>query len=129
LEESFAYKLQSNKPFEAVVKALEDSIARNQFRVLAIHNVRETLAEKGFEYGDLKIIELCNAGFAHRALSTDADVALFMPCRYTVRVEDGRTVVSLNRPTMIARIMPDSGLEELAASVEETMKKIMQESV
>ena len=129
MEDGFAYKLQSDKPFETVVGALEDNIAKHQFRVLAVHNVRETLAEKGFEYGDLKIIELCNAGFAHQALSKDADVALFMPCRYTVRVENGRTIVSLSRPTMIARMMPGGGLEEVASSVEETMKKIMQESV
>lgn len=127
--DDFGYKLVTDKPFDAVVQAIEENVPNNQFRVLAVHDVKETLAEKGLEYGDLKIIEICNAGFAHTALNKNPDVAMFMPCRYTVRVESGKTVVSLNRPSMIAEMMPESGLAELAGSVEETLKKIMHESV
>jgi uncharacterized protein (DUF302 family) len=125
----FAYKLETDKAFDDVVAAIEENVPNNQFRVLAVHDVKETLADKGLEYGDLKIIEICNAKFAHTALNKNPDVAMFMPCRYTVRVKDGKTVVSLNRPSMIAEMMPESDLGELAGSVEETLKKIMHESV
>ena len=102
---------------------------QHQFRVLAVHNVQETLAEKGFERGPLKSIEVCNAGFAHRALELQPDVALFMPCRYSVQTENGKTVVKLSRPSMIAEMMPDPELEKLASDVEATLIKVMEESV
>jgi uncharacterized protein (DUF302 family) len=126
---SFAHTVESDKPFETVCAAIEKNAVANQFRVLAVHDVQATLAEKGLERGPLKIIEVCNAGFAHRALQQEIEVALFMPCRYAVYLEGGKAVIKLNRPSLIAEMMPGAGLNELANDVEVTLKKIMAESV
>ena len=125
----FAYTLESKKPFEKVVAEIEENTPKHQFRVLAVHDVQATLAEKGLQRGPLKIIEICNAKFAHQALQKDSEVALFMPCRYAVYTEGGKTIVKLGRPSIIADIMPKAGLESLATDVETTLKQIMQESV
>lgn len=124
-----AHTLETSKTFEQVVSAIEANTPKHQFRVLAVHDVQATLAEKGFERGPLKIIEICNAKFAHQALQKDAEVALFMPCKFAVYTDGGKTIVKLGRPTMIAEVMPQSGLEVLAAGVEATLKQIMLESV
>lgn len=123
------YTLETKKPFDKVVAAIEENTPKHQFRVLAVHDVKATLAEKGLERGPLKIIEICNAKFAHQALQNDPEVAVFLPCRYAVYTESGKTIVRLGRPAMIAEIMPDAGLGELAANVETILKQIMQESV
>jgi uncharacterized protein (DUF302 family) len=124
-----AYTLESTKPFDQVVAAIEGNTAKHQFRVLAVHDVQATLAEKGLQRGPLKIIEVCSAKFAHQALQKEAEVALFMPCRFAVYGEGQKTIVKLGRPSMIAEMMPDAGLEELATDVEVTLKRVMQESV
>ena len=129
MTEELAFRLNSEKSFEAVAAALEEKAAANQFRVLAVHDVQATLAEKGFERGPLKIIEVCNSGFAYEALNKDMSVAMFMPCRFTVYPEGGKTVVNLARPMMISQMLPDSGLENLASEVEDRLKKIMQEVI
>jgi uncharacterized protein (DUF302 family) len=97
--------------------------------VLHIHDVQATLAEKGLQRGPLKIIEVCNSGFAHAALQKDMNVALFMPCKFTVYIEGAQTVVTLGRPTAISQMMPGAGLEKLAEDVEITLKKIMHKAV
>ena len=125
----FAYELMSDKPFDEVVANIERQTAEHQFRVLAVHDVQATLKEKGLEREETKIIEVCNAGFAHQALQKDTHVALFMPCRYAVHREGGKTIVRLGRPTMIAHLMPEAGINELAGGVEETLKSIMEASV
>jgi uncharacterized protein (DUF302 family) len=125
----FAYTLESSKPFDQVAAAIEENTAKHQFRVLAVHDVQATLAEKGLQRGPLKIIEVCNAKFAHQALRKEAEVALFMPCRFAVYQEGDKTIVKLGRPGMIAEVMPDAGLEELTTDVEVTLKQVMQESV
>lgn len=127
--DQLAYTIQSDKPFAEVVANIETQTAEHKFRVLAVHDVQETLAEKGLERGPLKIIEVCNAGFAHQALQKDINVALFMPCRYSVYEKDGKTFVTLGRPMMISQMMPQAGLEDLASDVENTLKSIMQKSV
>lgn len=129
MNDTFAHTLRSDRSPETVVAAIEKLIPEYGFRVLHIHDVQATLAEKGFEREPLKIIEVCNARFAHEALGKSMDVALFMPCRYTVYSDGGQTMVSLGRPTMISRMMPDAGLETLAASVEETLIKVMTSAV
>ncbi|MCB2230402.1 DUF302 domain-containing protein [bacterium] len=124
-----AYTLTSKKPFSQLVADLEDKVAEHKFRVLAVHDVQKTLAEKGLQREPLKIIEVCNAAFAHEALQKSVDVAMFMPCRYTVHTEGQKTIVTLARPNMIAMMMPGIGLEPLANEVETTLKKIMEEAV
>lgn len=126
---SFAYRLESDKPFDTVVDNLQKQTAEHKFRVLHIHDVQATLAEKGFHRDPIKIIEICNAGFAHEALGKDMNVALFMPCRFAVYPEGGRTVVTLGRPTMIAQVMPQAGLNDLAAGVEKILISVMEKSV
>ena len=81
--EQLGYRVESEKSFDEVTERLETLTPTYQFRVLAVHDVQATLKEKGFERGPLKIIEVCNAGFAHKALQKDMAVAMFMPqcCR------------------------------------------------
>lgn len=130
MSEKFAYTLESEKPFDKVVSAIEKNVAKHKFRVLAIHDVQETLAEKGLERPPLKIIEVCNAKFAHDALEMHSEVALFMPCKFAVYGEnDKKTLVKLARPTMISEMLPDVGLDDLAKSVEDTLEQIMKESL
>jgi uncharacterized protein (DUF302 family) len=128
--EKLTYEITSDKPFEEVVANIESQTAAHQFRVLAVHDVQQTLAEKGLHRKPLKIIEVCNATFAHEALSRDVSVAMFMPCKFTVYENDrDETVVSLARPRMISELMPGAGLKDLATEVEETLKKVMAASI
>lgn len=129
MNDKILYRLTSEKAFETVTENLEKLSPENQFRVLAVHDVQATLAEKGFERDPLKIIEICNAGFAHKALGMTPDVALFMPCRFTVYTENEKTIVNLARPSLIAEMMPGAGLDELAADVENTLINIMKAAV
>ncbi|MCH7946461.1 MAG: DUF302 domain-containing protein [candidate division Zixibacteria bacterium] len=129
MSDELAFRLKSKKSFEEVAEALQEKSVENQFRVLAVHDVQATLAEKGFERGPLKIIEVCNSGFAYEALKKDIDASMFMPCKFTVYRQDDATVVTLALPTMISKMLPDSNLDSLAEEVEERLKKIMQEIV
>jgi len=129
MENQLAYTISTDKSFDEVVKSIEDKTAQNKFRVLHTHDVQGTLAEKGFEHAPLKIIEVCNSGFANEALARDLMVAMFMPCKFVVADIDGKTSVTLVRPTMISQMIPGVGLDDLAADVENTLRKVMDESI
>jgi uncharacterized protein (DUF302 family) len=121
------YSITSDKTMENVTASLESIAPEKGFRILAIHDVRETLAGKGFEIEPLKIYELCNAGFAYKALGNDINVAMFMPCKIVVRPEGDRTVMTLVKPSMIAEMLPEAGLDDLAGEVERQLIGIMDE--
>ncbi len=122
------YRIESDLPFDTVIANLEKQVPEHKFRILAIHDVQDTLSQKGLKRGPLKIVEVCNAVFAHEALKKTPDVALFMPCRFSIYTERDKTVINLARPSMIAETMPGAGLEELAGEVEVTLKAVMEDS-
>lgn len=117
--------VESSKSFDEVATDLEKVISEHGFRVLAVHDVQETLKEKGLEVAPTRIIELCNAKFAHAAMQKDVNVTLFMPCKIVVRSDNGKTIMTLARPSMIAQMLPEAGLDQLAGGVEEIMKQMM----
>jgi len=119
------YTVESDRSIDDVSAFLEKIAPEYNFRILAVHDVKETLAEKGFEINPLKIYEVCNAGFAYKALSKDINVAMFMPCRIILRQEKGKTVITLARPSMISQMLPDSGLDDLAGEVEMQLKELI----
>ncbi len=120
--------IRTQKSVDAVSVALQEIGLANGFRTLAVHDVQQTLAEKGFERGPLRIIEICNASFAHRALEIDMNVALFMPCRFTVYQDTSATVITLARPSMIAQVIPDAELTQMSADIEAELLTIMKEA-
>jgi uncharacterized protein (DUF302 family) len=125
---NFQYTVNSNKPFEAAVSAVEQKTSEKGFRVLRTHDVAATLAEKGFTRDPLTIIEICNARYANEALNKDVSVALMLPCPIAVYSKDGTTFLSAMRPSALADFYPDSGIEDIAAAVEKTVLEIVNEA-
>ena len=125
---NFQYTVNSNKPFEAAVSAVEQKTSEKGFRVLHTHDVAATLAEKGFTREPLTIIEICNAHYANEALNKDVSVALMLPCPIAVYSKDGTTFISAMRPSALADFYPDSGIEDIAAAVEKTVLEIVNEA-
>jgi uncharacterized protein (DUF302 family) len=122
-----AKRVETKKSFTEACAALTELCPERMFRVLAEHDVQATLSERGFEREPLKIIEVCNAGFADKALKMDQDVSLFMPCKFVVAENNGATSITLGRPTMISEVLDSPGLTELAAEVEERLTAILDE--
>ncbi len=120
------YTIETDKSIDEISTSLAKITPDFNFRILAIHDVKETLSDKGFEIKPLKIYEVCNAGFAHKALGKDINVAMFMPCKIVLRQEENKTIITLVRPSMISKMLPDSGLEELAGEVEKQLKELIE---
>jgi len=118
------YEVVTDRPFDDVVSDVEKLTVEKNFRVLHVHDVQATLAEKGFERGPLKIIEICNGKFAYEALGKNMSVSLFMPCKINVYIENGKTKIKAMKPSAIADFMPNAGLNELAAEVDDIVTEI-----
>lgn len=122
-------KMTTQKSFDSVCESLEANAPLRHFRVLAVHDVQKSLEERGFNRDPLRIIEVCNASFAHDALAREIDASIFMPCKFIVYTDKGKTVVSLGRPTAIAEFLPGTGLESVSWQVEESLIAVMRDSV
>lgn len=122
------YTVITTKSFDEAVRSVEEQTQANGFRVLYVHDVQETLAEKDFKIQPLKILEVCNAKFASNALDIDLVVSLLMPCKINVYSADGKIVLSTIRPTSLARIFNKEELRTFAEDVEKVLINIIDQS-
>ncbi|MBM3266264.1 MAG: DUF302 domain-containing protein [Candidatus Sericytochromatia bacterium] len=113
-----AYTVESDRPFDDAVAAVEAEAAAAGFRVLHVHDVAATLASKGFDREPYKIVEVCQAAAAHEALGKEPLVGLLMPCKINAWTHGGKTVLSAIRPALLAEFFPEHDLGDLAARVE-----------
>ncbi|AOQ23989.1 hypothetical protein MTAT_06270 [Moorella thermoacetica] len=121
-----SYTVTTARDFEAAVKAVEEATAAQGMKVQHVHDVQATLRSKGYDSDPLKIIEICNARYAHEVLAKDVLISLMMPCKINVYVRDGKTYISALRPTMLAQFFPHARLEEVAREVDTKIRTIVE---
>lgn len=119
------YTCETNKGFNDAVTALQERTAARGFRVLHIHDLQATMAEKGLERSPFKIIEICNSKFAHKMLGINEDLGLFMPCKINVYTKNGKTIISAMRPSMISEFFDNKELKEVADEVDAIVRSIV----
>ncbi len=122
------YTVSTQKSYADAVQAVVDSAAAHNFRVQFVHDVAETLAEKGFDREPVTIVEMCNAKYASEVLARDIKIGLMLPCPVMVYELDGEVTISTMRPTLIGAFFPDAQLEQIAAEVEAKIVAIVDEA-
>jgi uncharacterized protein (DUF302 family) len=129
-----AYQISTDKPFETVLKNLEKAIVDNDFSIITTHNMRKTFEKnnleilRDFEY---RIVELCNAKKAHKALEMSMDLGIMMPKSIIISRENGKTVLRYMqmKPWMVGIMFPDINIVPMSKNVMGTMKKIVHEAI
>jgi uncharacterized protein (DUF302 family) len=124
----FDYTVETGKGFDAAVEAVLVKTKEKGFGVLHVHDVRATLAAKGFDRAPLKIIEICHPKHAHDVLEKDVKISLMLPCPVSVYVQGGKTFISALRPNVISQFYPQAGIEDTAAAVDKAILAIVDES-
>jgi uncharacterized protein (DUF302 family) len=115
------YTVTTAKNFDEAVEAVKQGTADAGFRVLFVHDVAATLAEKGFERERVSIVEMCNAKYASQVLAADVKIGLMLPCPIMVYAEQGKVFITTMRPSLIKDFFPDAGIAGVAQQVEDVL--------
>lgn len=128
--ESMYYIVESSKTFEQAATDLEAAVKRNEFGVLHIHDLGNTLRSKGIDFtGQCKVFEICNPAQASKVLSTDIRINMALPCRISVYTEQGKTSIGMIRPEpMLAALSQNPALVEVAQQVEAKTMQMIEEA-
>ena len=126
--DNFDYTVFTKKSFDEAVKSVEEETKNAGFRVLYIHDVAATLAEKNFPIEPFKIIEICNAKSAYSILQADIKIGLCLPCKINVYIKDGQTYISGMRPIILSQFFPKANLGNLPTEVDSIIREIIDKS-
>ena len=121
----FDYTVVTVKSFDSAVDGVEEEIAKAGMRVLHIHDVQKTLAEKGFEREPFKIVEFCNAKYANDFLNADIKIGLCLPCKINVYVKDDQTFISGMRPIILPQFFPNTDLGAKPEEIDRIIRNII----
>ncbi len=122
-------KIATKNSIVDTVAALHAAVAKNQFGVMHVHNLQQTMLKKGVEFAhECLVFEVCNPQQAKKVLDADMSVSTALPCRISVYSEGGQTMIATLRPTKLLALFDRPELAPIAAEVETTMLKIMQEA-
>lgn len=115
--------------YEEALSTVPEALQAEGFGVLTEVDVSATLKKKiGADFRPYKILGACNPPFAHRALQTDLQVGLMLPCNVVVyEGDDGKAVVLAIDPmqTMAAQGGP-AELREIAGEVRTKLERALE---
>ncbi len=124
------YEVTTEKPFEQAVADLDTVVKRNQFGVLHVHDIGQTLRSKGQAFeGECKVFEVCSPHHAAAVLKADLRLNMALPCRISVYTERGSTRIGMIRPRdMLAALSDDPVLAKIACEVDSVTRRMIVEA-
>lgn len=123
------YQLETSKAMADIEQALQASAAANKFGVIAIHDLKETMAKKGVELAmDCRIFEVCNPQQAKRVLESDGAISTALPCRISVYGSEGKYTIATMLPTEMMRAFGRPEIEDVAKEVEDVIVRMMKDA-
>lgn len=124
----FDYTVTTGKDFETALASVQEEIGKAGMRVLHVHDVQATLAEKGIARDPYRIVEFCNAKYASAFLNADPKIGLCMPCKINVYVHEGKVVLSGMRPIVLPQFFPQVDLGSMPQEVDAIVRSIIDKS-
>lgn len=123
------YQIDSTRPLQELEQRLQESAARHQFGVLAIHDLRETMKKKGLDLAmECRIYEVCNPFQAKKALEADPAISTALPCRISIYGSGDRYTLATIRPTELMKGFSNPGIAAVAREVEAVMIEMIEET-
>jgi uncharacterized protein (DUF302 family) len=112
-----------DRPYDATVAAVRDSLAEQGFGVLTEIDVAATLKTKlNVEVPAQVILGACRPQLAHRALDAVPSIAALLPCNVVVRDVGGATFVEAVDPDAMMQLADDNDtLREVATEARERL--------
>jgi len=127
---SMKYVVTTKKTVEQAVADLQTAVTDHQFGVMHIHNLKETLKNKGVAFSnECQILEVCNPHKAKEVLSADMSMNMALPCRISVYEEAGETKIGMIKPKALLSFLSDSdALMKVAQEVEDITIQIIEQA-
>lgn len=124
------YSKETNLNVKQAIDKLTTDLASHDWGVLSVIDVKKIFAEKlNLEYDEYTILDVCNPVLASEGLKINKQAGLIFPCKIIVYDNNGKTKISLYKPTAAlstAASLPEyDKLAQLALEAESGLEKIV----
>jgi uncharacterized protein (DUF302 family) len=121
----YALRARLDVPYEQAIERVTSALKEQGFGVLTEIDVKATLKKKlDADFRKYVILGACNPPLAYRALSTELEIGLLLPCNIIVYEENGGSVVSIVDPLSMLGVVDNPGLEPVAAEARARLQRV-----
>jgi uncharacterized protein (DUF302 family) len=127
MPEPLAFETIIDAPYAEALERVIAALKAEGFGVITRIDVQATIREKlGLEFRPYAILGACNPRLAHRALESDPQVGLLLPCNVTVDERADGVHVAVGNPEVLLGGVPlDSpALREVAAAARARLERV-----
>ena len=120
-------KTLANTNFDQAIEDVTEALKVEGFGVLTQIDVKETLKKKiDVDFKKYRILGACNPHFAHKALSNEDKIGVFLPCNVVVEEHDnGEVEVSAVDPIASMSSVQNDALGSIATEVRDKLKRVI----
>jgi uncharacterized protein (DUF302 family) len=111
--------------FDEAINKVTEELKKEGFGVLTTIDVKDTLKKKiNVDFKKYTILGACNPPIAHRALQTEEELGLLLPCNVIVYEKDNKTTVSFFDPMIMTKLIDNKKMEQIAKEVKEKLQRV-----
>jgi uncharacterized protein (DUF302 family) len=114
-------------PYEDALARTREALKAEGFGVITEIDVRKTVNEKlGEDMAPYIILGACNPPLAHRAISTEPEIGLLMPCNVCVwSNQDGTSTVAAVDVRVLFKVVQNPNLANIADTVHSKLTRVV----
>jgi len=114
--------------FERAIIKVTDELKKEGFGILTSIDVQDTLKKRiNVDFKKYVILGACNPVLAHKALSAEEQLGLFLPCNVVVAEAEDKTVkVSFFDPEVMSKLIESPVIITVAAEVKQKLLKVLE---
>ncbi len=106
---------------------VREELQKEGFGILTRIDLKEKFREKlNVDFRDYIILGACNPPNAYKAIQAEENIGLFLPCNVIIYEKEGKTIVSIIKPTVAMGMIDNPDLFNLAGEVEAKLKNIIE---
>ena len=121
----YAYRTIVDIPFEQAIERVTAALMEQGFGVLTEIDVKATLKKKlNTDFRKYVILGACNPALAHRALQSELEVGLLLPCNVIVYEAEGGSVIAIVDPISMLGVAANPELAPVAEEARTRLKRV-----
>jgi uncharacterized protein (DUF302 family) len=128
MAQTYGIRTTVNTSYEDTIPRVTDALKQEGFGILTQIDVKDTLKKKlNVDFPKYIILGACNPPLAHKALSSETEIGLLLPCNVIVyEGKDGRTVVSAQDPDAALGIVGNAAISPVAQEARERLARVIE---